>query len=88
VQAKSTILVARARGICVEDLDPAEQRRRFATYGVPEWVNAALEALYQDYRASGANGYAARGTADVPLLVGRPARHLANLLSENISAFQ
>jgi hypothetical protein len=53
------------RTVSVEDLDPAEQRRRFVQYGVPEWVNAALEALYLDYRASGANGYAARITEDV-----------------------
>jgi uncharacterized protein YbjT (DUF2867 family) len=75
------------KAVSAEDLDPAEQRRRFASYGVPEWVNAALEALYQDYRASGANGYAARVTTDVPGLVGRPARHLVNLLRENASAF-
>jgi hypothetical protein len=48
---------ATRRAVSVEDLDPAEQRRRLAKYGVPEWVNAALEALYQDYRASGACGY-------------------------------
>jgi uncharacterized protein YbjT (DUF2867 family) len=79
---------ATARAISAEKLDPAEQRRRFAGYGVPEWMNAALEALYQDYRASGMDGYAARVTEDVPRLVGRSARSLANFLEENVASFQ
>jgi uncharacterized protein YbjT (DUF2867 family) len=74
--------------IAAEDLDPAEQRRRFAAYGVPEWVNAALESLYRDYRASGATGYAARVTGDVARLLGRPPRDLVSLLRENGSAFR
>ena len=74
--------------ISTEDLDPAEQRRRFAGYGIPEWVNAALESLYRDYRASGATGYAARVTEEVARLVGRPPRDLASLLRENVSAFR
>jgi uncharacterized protein YbjT (DUF2867 family) len=75
------------RVIKAADLDPAEQRRRFASYGVPEWVNAALESLYADYRASGTSGYAARVTNDVSRLTGRPARSLADLLRENAAAF-
>jgi uncharacterized protein YbjT (DUF2867 family) len=70
------------------DLDPAEQRRRLAKYGVPEWLNAALESLYLDYRASGATGYAARVTSDVSQLTSRPPRSLAALLRENTAAFQ
>jgi uncharacterized protein YbjT (DUF2867 family) len=84
-QAASTIA---GRVTSAEDLDPAEQRQRFAAYGVPEWVNAALESLYRDYRASGPTGYAARVTEDVPRLVGRRARNLVSLLRENASAFR
>jgi uncharacterized protein YbjT (DUF2867 family) len=69
------------------DLDPAEQRRRFATYGVPEWTNAALESLYRDYRASGESGYAAAVTDDVARLTGHPARALADLIRENVAMF-
>jgi uncharacterized protein YbjT (DUF2867 family) len=76
------------RVIRAADLDPAEQRRRFANYGVPEWVNAALEALYADYRASGTSGYAACVTNDVSRLTDRPARSLADLLRENAAAFE
>ena len=64
-----------------------EQRRRFAAYGVPEWVNAALESLYLDYRASADTGYAACVTDDVVRIAGRPARTLASLLRENAAAF-
>jgi uncharacterized protein YbjT (DUF2867 family) len=83
--AASTIA---GRAISAEDLDPAEQRRRFAGFGVPEWLNAALESLYRDYRASGPAGYAARTTDAVPRLLGREARDLASLLRENASQFR
>jgi uncharacterized protein YbjT (DUF2867 family) len=75
------------RVIKAANLDLAEQRRRFASYGVPQWVNAALESLYLDYRASGSMGYAARVTDDVSRLTGRPARSLAGLLRDNAAVF-
>lgn len=42
----------------------------------------ALVGLYQDYRRSGTDGYAARVTGTVERLTGRPARSLDDLLGE------
>jgi hypothetical protein len=38
--------------------------------------------LYQDYRRSGTDGYAAQVTGTVQQLTGRPARSLDDLLGE------
>jgi hypothetical protein len=42
----------------------------------------ALVGLYQDYRRSGTDGYAAQVTDTVERLTGRPARSLDDLLAE------
>ena len=50
--------------------------------GLTEWFARALTGLYQDYRRSGTDGYAAQLTGTVPRLTGRPARSLDDLLGE------
>ena len=50
--------------------------------GLNEWFTNALVGLYQDYRRSGTDGYAARVTGTVEQLTGRPARSLDDLLAE------
>ena len=50
--------------------------------GLTEWFAGALTGLYQDYRRSGTDGYAAQLTGTVQRLTGRPARSLDNLLGE------
>ena len=50
--------------------------------GLDEWFANALVGLYQDYRRSGAGGYAAQVTGTVERLTGRPARSLDDLLAE------
>ncbi len=50
--------------------------------GLNEWFASALVGLYQDYRRSGADGYAAQVTGTVERLTGRPARSLDDLLGE------
>jgi uncharacterized protein YbjT (DUF2867 family) len=50
--------------------------------GLDEWFAGALVGLYQDYRRSGSDGYAARVTDTVERLTGRPARSLEDLLAE------
>jgi uncharacterized protein YbjT (DUF2867 family) len=50
--------------------------------GLNEWFAGALVGLYQDYRASGTDGYAAQVTDTVQRVTGRPARSLDGLLGE------
>lgn len=50
--------------------------------GLDEWFAGALVGLYQDYRRSGTDGYAAQVTGTVKRLTGRPARSLDDLLHE------
>jgi uncharacterized protein YbjT (DUF2867 family) len=50
--------------------------------GLDEWFATALVGLYQDYRRSGTDGYAARVTSTVERLTGRPPRSLDTLLGE------
>jgi uncharacterized protein YbjT (DUF2867 family) len=50
--------------------------------GLDEWFADALVGLYQDYRRSGTDGYAAQVTDTVERLTGRPARSLDDLLVE------
>ena len=52
-----------------------------------EWFANALVGLYQDYRRSGSDGYAAQVTNAVERLTGRPARSLDNLLAELTPTF-
>ena len=50
--------------------------------GLTAWFADALTGLYQDYRRSGTDGYAAQVTGTVQRLTGRPARSLDDLLGE------
>jgi uncharacterized protein YbjT (DUF2867 family) len=50
--------------------------------GLSEWFTNALVGLYQDYRRSGTNGYAAQITDTVERLTGRPPRSLDDLFHE------
>jgi uncharacterized protein YbjT (DUF2867 family) len=52
-------------------------------FGMPEWVVGALVDLYQDYRRSGTDGYAAQVTDAVQQLTGRPPRTLDQLLAQS-----
>jgi uncharacterized protein YbjT (DUF2867 family) len=51
-------------------------------FGIGEWLAGALADLYQDYRRSGGDGYAAQVTDTVVRITGRPARRLEQLLAE------
>jgi uncharacterized protein YbjT (DUF2867 family) len=55
--------------------------------GLTEWFASALVGLYQDYRRSGTDGYAAQVTETVQRLTGRPARSLDGLLGEIAPTF-
>ena len=50
--------------------------------GLDAWFTDALIGLYQDYRRSGTDGYAAQVTDAVQRLTGRQARSLGDLLRE------
>jgi uncharacterized protein YbjT (DUF2867 family) len=51
-------------------------------FGMPPWLAGSLVDLFQDYRRSGTDGYAAQVTDTVQQLTGRPARTLDQLLAE------
>lgn len=55
--------------------------------GLTEWFANALIGLYQDYRRSGTDGYAAQVTGTIQRLTGRPARSLDGLLGEIAPTF-
>jgi len=57
-------------------------RQALLCAGLNEWFANALIGLYQDYRRSGADGYASRVTDTVQRLTGRPPRSLDNVLGE------
>jgi uncharacterized protein YbjT (DUF2867 family) len=58
-------------------------RESLLGFGIDEWFAGALVGLYQDYRRSGTDGYAARVSDTVERLTGRPARSLEDLLAED-----
>jgi uncharacterized protein YbjT (DUF2867 family) len=51
-------------------------------FGIDHWMAAALVGLYQDYKRSGADGFAAQVTDTVERITDRPARSLDQLLAE------
>jgi uncharacterized protein YbjT (DUF2867 family) len=55
-------------------------RQALLDAGLNDWFADALIGLYQDYRRSGTDGYAAQVTDTVERLTGRPARSLHDLL--------
>jgi uncharacterized protein YbjT (DUF2867 family) len=70
------------RTITYVDAPDEAVRSALAGFGMGEWLVGALVDLYQDYRRSGTDGYAARVTDTVQRAVGRPARSLDQLLAE------
>jgi uncharacterized protein YbjT (DUF2867 family) len=80
VAAKLSAALGRPVGY-VEASDDAV-RQALLGAGLDEWFAAALVGLYQDYRRSGSDGYAARVSDTVERLTGRPARTLDDLLAE------
>jgi len=62
-------------------------RKALLGAGLTEWFAGALVGLYQDYRRSGTDGYAAQVTETIQRLTGRPARSLDGLLGEIAPTF-
>jgi uncharacterized protein YbjT (DUF2867 family) len=76
--------LSRALGRQVTYVDAPDEAVRDALLGagLSAWFADALVGLYQDYRRSGTDGYAAQVTDTVEQLTGRPARSLDDLLAE------
>jgi uncharacterized protein YbjT (DUF2867 family) len=70
------------RRISYADVPDYAARQALLGAGLTPWFAGALVGLYQDYRRSGTNGYAAQVTGTVAELTGRPARSLDDLLAE------
>jgi uncharacterized protein YbjT (DUF2867 family) len=70
------------RTISYVDVPGDAVRQALLGFGLGEWLVGALVDLYQDYRHSGADGYASQLTDTVQRLTGRPARTLDQLLAE------
>jgi uncharacterized protein YbjT (DUF2867 family) len=73
---------ALGRQISYVDAPDEAVRQALRSAGLSEWFAGALVGLYQDYRRSGTDGYAARVTDTVSRLTGRPSRSLDDLLAE------
>jgi uncharacterized protein YbjT (DUF2867 family) len=74
------------RTIHYDAVDDDAVRRTYLSWGLGEWLANALVELYQDYRRSGIDGYAAQATDTVPNLTGETARSLDQLLAESRAA--
>ena len=73
---------ATGRPVTYVDVPDEAVRQALLGAGLTGWFADALVGLYQDYRRSGAGGYAAQVTGTVERLTGRPARSLDDLLAE------
>jgi uncharacterized protein YbjT (DUF2867 family) len=71
---------ALGRQITYIDAPDDAVRQALLGAGLTDWFAGALVGLYQDYRRSGTDGYAAQVTSTVQRLTGRPARSLDDLL--------
>ena len=80
VAAKLTEVMGRR--ISYADVPDDAVRQALLGAGLTPWFAGALIGLYQDYRRSGIDGYAAQVTGTVAELTGRPARSLDDLLAE------
>jgi uncharacterized protein YbjT (DUF2867 family) len=80
------LTAALGRQISYVDAPDDAVRQALLGAGLTEWFAGALVGLYQDYRRSGTDGYAAQVTGTVQQLTGRPARSLDNLISEITAA--
>lgn len=61
-------------------------RAALAGFGMGDWMVGALVDLFEDYRGSGPDGYAAQVTDSVRRLTGREPRSLDGLLTETVAA--
>jgi uncharacterized protein YbjT (DUF2867 family) len=59
-------------------------RTALAGFGMGEWMVGALVDLFEDYRRSGPDGYAAQVTDAVKRLTGKDPRSLDDMLSEAV----
>lgn len=82
----ATLSVALDRTIKYVDVPDEAVAAALAGFGMAPWFVSALVDLYQDYRRSGSNGYAAQVTDTVRQLTGQPARTLEQLLAEQLAA--
>ena len=73
---------AMGREISYVNVPDQATRDSLMSFGVDEWFAAALVGLYQVYRRSGTDGYAAQVTDTVERITGKPARSLDQLLGE------
>ena len=72
---------ATGRRISYADAPDDAVRQGLLGAGLTEWFAGALVGLYQDYRRSGTDGYAAQVTGTVQQLTGHPPRTLDDLLA-------
>jgi uncharacterized protein YbjT (DUF2867 family) len=80
VAAKLTQMMGRQ--ISYVDAPDDAVRQGLLAAGLDDWFANALVGLYQDYRRSGMDGYAAQVTGTVQRLTGRSPRSLDDLLAE------
>ena len=73
---------ATGRPVTYVDVPDEAVRQALLGAGLNQWFASALVGLYQDYRRSGTDGYAAQVTSTVLRVTGRPARSLDDLLGE------
>jgi uncharacterized protein YbjT (DUF2867 family) len=70
------------RSVTYVDAPDDAVREALSGFGMGEWLVDGLVELFQDYRRSGSDGYAAQVTDSVSRLIGPPARSLDQLLRE------
>lgn len=63
-------------------------RGALSGYGMGDWLAGGLVELFQDYRRSGTDGYAAKVADTVERLTGRAPRTLDQLLAEQTAAIR
>jgi len=78
----AALSTALSREVQYVDVPDEAVASALAGYGLDEWFIGALTGLYQDYRRSGTDGYAAQVTDTVKRVTGRQPRTLAGLLAE------
>lgn len=71
------------RAITYVDAPDEAVRDTLLGYGLGDWLAGSLVDLFQDYKRSGTDGYAAAVTDTVRQLTGRPPRSLDQLLAES-----
>jgi uncharacterized protein YbjT (DUF2867 family) len=74
------------REVAYADAPDDSVREALAGFGLGDWQVDALVDLFQDYKRSGTDGYAAQVTDTVERLTGRPPRTLDQLLAEEPAA--